>query len=120
MKLKDSSSLEPTSSDGEISGLPRVIRVLADSGAENTGAALEAMIWLHHCNSEFESEIGRTIDQACFDLIDQGNYQPVLRHILAVGELSSRLPADSQATRLLNAYIGKYLDAMDAKDNSLA
>jgi hypothetical protein len=84
--------------------------------AEKARQALEIMIWFQGRNREFESEHGITIDQACFQLIEEGNYQPVLEHIVAVGQLSLGLPADSQAVRFLNAYIGKYLDAMDAKD----
>jgi hypothetical protein len=81
--------------------------------AVNRNPALEAMIWLQNCNSQFESENGMTMDQVCFRLIEDGNYQPVLRHILAIAESVSRLPADSEAALFLYAYIGKYLDAME-------
>jgi hypothetical protein len=45
------------------------------------------MIWVQNCNNHFEAKHGMTIDEACFKLIEKGNYQPVLKHILALGEL---------------------------------
>ena len=96
-----------------------LIRQLTESDrrtAEKARQALEVMIWFQGRNREFESEHGLTIDQACFQLIEEGNYQPVLEHIVAVGELCLGLPPDSQGVRFLSGYIGRYLDAMDAKD----
>ena len=74
------------------------------------------MIWVQNCNNHFEAKHGMTIDEACFKLIEKGNYQPVLKHIVALGELWSGLPDDSEATRFLTAYINKFLDGMDSRD----
>lgn len=120
MKIEnDEMKIEHLFASGNIDAVPHVIQWLADKYDRNPEKArsdLEVMIWFQNCNSQFEAENGMNIDEACFRLIERGEYQPVLEHIVAVGDLLLRLPGDSDSIRFLNAYITKYLDAMDAKD----
>jgi hypothetical protein len=115
----DETGITRLCSRGTVDVLPDVIRRLReadDTEPEKTLSDLRFMIWVQNCNNHFEAKHGMTIDEACFKLIEKGNYQPVLKHIVALGELWSELPDDSEATRFLTAYINKFLDAMDSRD----
>ena len=88
----------------------------SDRAAADAGELLEAIISFQSLNREFEATHGVTIDQACLELIEDANYQPVLDHIALVQKLFSVLPAYSKTARFLRAYIDKYLDAMNQRD----